>query len=740
MINISELFKNYGITGNPYIDSIIIANMIPFLIGYITIITGLIKKYSLEFISIIFNRSYNKFKSKIIGETDIKLCVKNDKSIYPIIYGIFFSSNLKSDEIDAKTIGMLSIITESKEKYNNHYKNNNVCDLYLDSNNNIVIEKMVDGYGAIHKKFFKYKNYYIVVSENKKKDLDRYYMGKRYMKLESKKTDKVDDKNDPDDYFIMFEAVRIKSSIPKDNEILNKFLYDRFKIKARIPYQYCIKIENINLYNKMSSMRTYIDSCRGEDSRSEGISKFLSNPKVRDYYSSKKQSFDNISDNSKNISSSTILNHDGNYIDTSFIENELRITENYEDNLCGEIFNPSFHSIMKYFYGKKFDLNGASRYSFMFKDNKIILLFGIPDKSNKKMEIYICVISFRELISKKDICDVVKILLTPNQDEKDKSKSNKIKIYNYVKKSWELTECDSRSDDTIYLPRATKCLIISEMNKFVCFENVYKEIGVPYKKGFLFYGPPGTGKTSLVRILANIYNIPVYIIDVNSEHINDETMPGILNSISGTGNRIVLFEDIDSAFADKEQIKNQSRVMVNQDGNPLDEPHTDTMQHTMQQRQKFLTYSGLLNSLDGVLTSQHGTVVIMTTNHIEKLGSALIRPGRIDFSIELTYCDRYQIVTMSSNIIKRSYDVFSKIVEKYGSEIINDCGVIFNNPHGTAQLDEKIEIFADNLMCGETISKVKPCELQVYILKYIENVDKIFDNYQELLDIQKPIK
>ena len=43
--------------------------------------------------------------------------------------------------------------------------------------------------------------------------------------------------------------------------------------------------------------------------------------------------------------------------------------------------------------------------------------------------------------------------------------------------------------------------------------------------------------------------------------------------------------------------------------------------------QKYLTYSGLLNALDGVLSNQNGVITIMTTNHIEKLGDAFLRPG-----------------------------------------------------------------------------------------------------------------
>ena len=45
--------------------------------------------------------------------------------------------------------------------------------------------------------------------------------------------------------------------------------------------------------------------------------------------------------------------------------------------------------------------------------------------------------------------------------------------------------------------------------------------------------------------------------------------------------------------------------------------------------QSSITFSGFLNALDGV-TSGEERIVFLTTNHIERLDPALIRPGRVD--------------------------------------------------------------------------------------------------------------
>ena len=58
-----------------------------------------------------------------------------------------------------------------------------------------------------------------------------------------------------------------------------------------------------------------------------------------------------------------------------------------------------------------------------------------------------------------------------------------------------------------------------------------------------------------------------------------------------------------------------------------------------------LTFSGFLNALDGV-RSLDGTIVIMTTNHRDKLDPALIRPGRCDLQIEFNLASETQMLGM----------------------------------------------------------------------------------------------
>ena len=58
-----------------------------------------------------------------------------------------------------------------------------------------------------------------------------------------------------------------------------------------------------------------------------------------------------------------------------------------------------------------------------------------------------------------------------------------------------------------------------------------------------------------------------------------------------------------------------------------------------------VSFSGLLNAIDGV-ASQEGRIFFMTTNHIEKLDPALIRPGRCDVKLELKKASKQQMEMM----------------------------------------------------------------------------------------------
>ena len=155
---------------------------------------------------------------------------------------------------------------------------------------------------------------------------------------------------------------------------------------------------------------------------------------------------------------------------------------------------------------------------------------------------------------------------------------------------------------------------------------IYKKIGMTQRLGFLFYGIPGSGKTSIIFAIANHYNKQIYNINLKLSRVKF-----FKQIISIPENSIVIFNDLDTIkvtnkrnIEDNTDTKNKKKDKDNENDNDC------------------IILADLLEILDGYAYLDK-CIIIMTTNHIEKLDEALIRPGRIDHKIEFTYATNNQI-------------------------------------------------------------------------------------------------
>ena len=154
--------------------------------------------------------------------------------------------------------------------------------------------------------------------------------------------------------------------------------------------------------------------------------------------------------------------------------------------------------------------------------------------------------------------------------------------------------------------------LLADLEHFLAGRERYAELGIPWRRGYLLYGPPGTGKTSLVTALASELRLNVCTLSLASPIVTDEKIHTLLAAVPQRS--LLLIEDVDAFFRDRDAAHTQVR----------------------------LSFSGFLNALDGVAT-QEGTVLFMTTNHIDRLDPALIRAGRIDERVELGWADEDQL-------------------------------------------------------------------------------------------------
>jgi mitochondrial chaperone BCS1 len=177
--------------------------------------------------------------------------------------------------------------------------------------------------------------------------------------------------------------------------------------------------------------------------------------------------------------------------------------------------------------------------------------------------------------------------------------------------------------DSVILKPGEKEHLIQDVEKFIASRQRYQRLGVPYHRGYLLYGPPGTGKTSLVSGLAAKFGMSIYA--VNLMEFNDRTLKNAINDVPA--NSVILFEDIDCMKTGNRRPETDewARKQGPSNGGNEKEDSTDRLG---------VTLSGLLNVLDG-LHAPESVLFVMTTNKVEALDPALLRPGRIDYKLFL---------------------------------------------------------------------------------------------------------
>uniref|UniRef100_A0A8C3B566 Mitochondrial chaperone BCS1 n=1 Tax=Cairina moschata TaxID=8855 RepID=A0A8C3B566_CAIMO len=147
-------------------------------------------------------------------------------------------------------------------------------------------------------------------------------------------------------------------------------------------------------------------------------------------------------------------------------------------------------------------------------------------------------------------------------------------------------------------------------------------LGIPYRRGYLLYGPPGCGKSSFITALAGELQYSICLLSLSDRSLSDDRLNHLLSVAPQQS--IILLEDVDAAFV--------SRDLAAE--NP-----------TVYQGMGRLTFSGLLNALDGVASTE-ARIVFMTTNYVDRLDPALVRPGRVDLKQYVGHCSRRQLARM----------------------------------------------------------------------------------------------
>ena len=134
--------------------------------------------------------------------------------------------------------------------------------------------------------------------------------------------------------------------------------------------------------------------------------------------------------------------------------------------------------------------------------------------------------------------------------------------------------------------------------------------------------------------------------------------PTINKKIIPVNKRIYVLEDIDAASL-KDTVKKRDSFQINKEEDRASDSGIETPKSVVKGKdngifimkdseEKKLTLADLLEVFDGVMEMK-GRIMVITTNHPEKLDPALIRPGRVDVNVQFGHCQPDDVLDIFKN-------------------------------------------------------------------------------------------
>lgn len=223
-------------------------------------------------------------------------------------------------------------------------------------------------------------------------------------------------------------------------------------------------------------------------------------------------------------------------------------------------------------------------------------------------------------------------------------KEDDMAIYVWRDNQWNMqTSIKRRPIESVILRKDIKDSLLDNMQYFFDNREWYESRGLAYKQTNVLHGVPGTGKSSTIKALASYFGKNICLVDMDSmSNLSFETAMSTVPK-----NAIVLIEDFDSCTSTHSRTGDNNELKAKGDLTKDDVAPSVSVQPTASPLDPLmdmprLSLSKILNVMDGVV-SLDGTVIFLTTNHLEKIDAAVIRKGRVDNIFEIPYMENAEV-------------------------------------------------------------------------------------------------
>ena len=252
-----------------------------------------------------------------------------------------------------------------------------------------------------------------------------------------------------------------------------------------------------------------------------------------------------------------------------------------------------------------------------------------------------------------------------------------------------------------------KEMIITHLDAFRNNKITQENIFIDNNLGFLLHGTYGTGKTFFISAVANYLNRSV--LTINFVKVKTKSKFRQIMTQENVSKYVICFDEFDYLLTNvidndvkqseadvKFKIKTLSEQLVGlKDNKPGFDQITNEIKTLMEGGiSDNLTYEFILSELSGI-TGVHNRVIVATTNFVEKIPKALLRPGRFDIILHLDKFNKAEIIELLIKLYNPSKEVIRTLDKvKFKENYFTPSDIIINK-HKYNIIEEMLVFLSD---------------------------------------------